>query len=416
METAIQWLLIATVIWVSSRLSLFIASSITLVCITQGFLISLSYHSGLSFYTDLLVRHLPPVVMLTSFLLLASERKKNRSIQSLLKEEKEGMERDIKEVLRDYEEINSIKENLEKRILKGEDFALKLQEAVSSLATLAHDQIKTRILEIVQDFCVASSVSYYVFRKQCFYRESSLNPPSDFPEILEKRNTLCQLLVDSPEVLTIRNLKELEIQNVAMACPLKSRENQLLGAVIIHQIDFLDLNPMNVRLFHLLCNWSSIELEKSYSYETSRNASFHLQGFRAFLLWLYAELLSIQRGYSRTCLLTLKIPSTDQMRPGQMQKTLKFLQDLIPKTFLKPKTVFFNELMGDRFHLLLGEEAAACVDELLKNFEIYLESQDQRPYVSPAKPLEINCQKFFLDLHTNTVEIDDFISKNTPPT
>ena len=74
------------------------------------------------------------------------------------------LEKGSNELMELYKNSISIKENLEKRILKDDSFALKLQDAVSALSSLKEKEIRGKLLEIAGEFLRAKAVGYYSYQ------------------------------------------------------------------------------------------------------------------------------------------------------------------------------------------------------------------------------------------------------------
>ena len=140
-----------------------------------------------------------------------------------------------------YKNSISIKENLEKRILKDDSFALKLQDAVSALSSLKEKEIRGKLLEIAEEFLRAKAVGYYSYQGGRFYLSASLNPPANIPTRIGKESPLYSAIMESDSVLTVKNRLKPE-DSALMAGKIPGASNTVIGFIAIFEMDFLDIN------------------------------------------------------------------------------------------------------------------------------------------------------------------------------
>ncbi|MBT3785519.1 hypothetical protein HOF92_11120 [bacterium] len=409
-----QFTLLLLVGWVSAKLKFSRAVVFTLLVLAASLVLS-HLHPPIfrGYYEGLLIAYLPPFVALAILVITGREKSKLDAGLAELQASLDIGRSEFEEVMDELVQTREIKDLLETKIYKGEDHVYRLQEAISGLASLDFIELKPRLLELVRDFCNAKSVSYYTFESRSLKLEEALNPPEDLVHSYGERDSVFQLLADHPEVLSPRELEAGRFPGMRVACRLATDSGKVLGAMIIHEIDFLDLNLPNLKLFEMLCNWSAVEIEKVLGFERQQYQMIKLHNFRYFLQLLFRETLKVHRTQDYSCILTLMILDVRNLRTGRLEEVLGLVSGMINVIFPGASSVFFNELVGDRFHVILGnmdeKEALLKKDQFIN----LVSEMEMRPYFQPGKPIDISGEFFFLTQQTDENELDRYIQEQS---
>lgn len=409
-----QFTLLLLVGWVSARLRFARAAIFTLLVLCASMVLS-NLHPPVfrGFYEGLMIAYLPPFVALSLLIITGREKSKLDAAVTEMKASLEIGKSEFDEVLNELISVREIKDMLESKIYKGEDHVYQLQEAISGLASLDFTELKPRLLELVRDFCSAKSVSYYSFESRTLKLEETLNPPEDIIPAYEERDPVFQLLADHPEVLSPRELDPKRFPGIKVTCRLATDSGKVLGAMVIHDIDFLDLNLPNLKLFEMLCNWSAVEIEKVLGFEKQQYQMIKLHNFRYFLQLLFRETLRVHRTYDISCILTFQIEDVPKLRPGRMEDVLGLVSGMINVIFPTANSIFFNELLGDRFHVILSATDESGAKVLSDQFVKVVADMEMRPYFQPGKPISIRGEIFLLSSETDENDLDQFIHKQS---
>lgn len=365
------------------------------------------------FYERFLQEYLPPFLIVATYLVIGREMDRRATETAEFALQLDESKKSSKDILDKFQHINEIKENLEKRIFKDEDFVLKLQEAVSDMASMDYEEIKTKILEMGVEFCRAISISLYTFKSSRFELQSSFNSPDNLPKEYLEDSLFYQRLMAHKGILTARELRGAGHPEVIMACKLTTRRGDCIGAVIINDMDFLDLNTTNMRLFRMLCNWTSLEIEKALRYQNQQFDIIKLRNFGYFLQMVYNELLHVRNKSTTALILTLTIPDSELLHPEKKEELIGSLSGLIFEHFPEQKAMFFNELKGERFHVVLTDTDFEDANQTVQKFSTHLENLNFKPYTDHRKSLILRSDLLYLDRDTTEETIESFVEEQS---
>ncbi|MEY4504874.1 MAG: hypothetical protein RL154_1171 [Pseudomonadota bacterium] len=246
------------------------------------------------------------VVVVITYKRFLSFKKENE----YLKESFAELEKEGEELFKNYQNEKDIRINLEKRILKDDSFALKLQQHISSLSSLNPQEIKAKLLEIVCEFINAKGASYYSFKNETFYFEKSYGEESFVLPNIDKNDAIYSIILASKDVISVKDELNGISKDIIISGILRDGKKKPLGLIAINKIDFLDLNYTTVQLFSMLCNWASIALEKAEAYELALQESIkfsdtHILNMDYFLEVFNREVKLARRYKSYFCVLAV---------------------------------------------------------------------------------------------------------------
>ncbi len=327
------------------------------------------------------------------------------------------LEKGSNELMELYKNSVSIKENLEKRILKDDSFALKLQDAVSALSSLKEKEIRGKLLEIAEEFLRAKAVGYYSYQGGRFYLSASLNPPANIPTRIGKESPLYFAIMESSSVLTVKDKLKPEDYAI-MACKIPGASNTVIGFIAIFEMDFLDINYTNEQLFSILCGWAGVSIEKAKVFEAKQKESrlFENTGFfnfKYFLESLNREILLARRYKTYFAVLTVAVEDTTEMSPDSFNECVTTLGYKIKHVFREVDSFFFNDVKKERFHIILPMTLEDGATIALKKFLADLSVLDLRPYTNPSKSLIVGSSVFGVTPETTNHSTNLFIKENS---
>lgn len=327
------------------------------------------------------------------------------------------LEKGSNELMELYKNSVSIKENLEKRILKDDSFALKLQDAVSALSSLEEKEIRGKLLEIAGEFLKAKAAGYYSYQGGRFYLSAQINAPEGIQARIGKDSPLYEAITDSQTVLTVKNRLKPE-DSALMIGKIPGASNTVIGFIAIFEMDFLDINYTNEQLFSILCGWAGVSIEKAKVFEAKQKESrlFEKTGFfnfKYFLESLNREILLARRYKTYFAVLTVAVRDTEEMTPDSFNECITTLGYKIKHVFREVDSFFFNDVKKERFHIILPmtlEDGAAIA---LKKFLADLSILDLRPYKEPSKQLATESSVFGVTPQTTNHTTNLFIKDNS---
>lgn len=331
------------------------------------------------------------------------------------KAKEETLEHYSKELEARYEQSLSLKENLEKRILKDDSFALKLQSAVSSLSSLKEKEIKSKLLEIAEEFLRAKSVVYYSYKGDRFYLSASLNTLKA-PARIGKESPLYEAVITSSKTLSIKNELTQEGAPI-MACKIMAADKQTIGFIAIYDMDFLDVNYASERLFAILCDWAGVSLGRAKVFEAKQKESrlFAKTGFfnfKYFVETLNKEILLARRYKIYFAVITVILKDKELMSADAFAQSVITLGYKIKHVFREVDSFFFNDIKNDRFHILLPMTYEDGANIALGKFLRDVELLGLKPYKDDTELL-LDSSVFAVTPQTTTYESNIFVRNNS---
>lgn len=372
-------------------------------------------NDSISFYDIFIASSAPSVSAASVAIVVKYLQIKLTSKIKLLQKKEETLEGYAKELEERYKQSVAVKENLEKRILKDDSFALKLQSAVSSLSSLKEKEIKSRLLEIAEEFLRAKSLAYYSYNGGRFYLSASRNC-DDAPICIGFENPLFEAVAHSSDVLSLKNSLKAEDKAV-MACKIVGKAGETLGFIAIYDMDFLDVNYTNERLFAILCDWAGVSLEKANVFEAKQKESrlFAQTGFfnfKYFVETLNKEMLLARRYKTYFAVVTVILDGKERMSPDSFRESVITVGYKIKHVFREVDSFFFNDVKNDRFHIALPMTAEDGAAIALKKFLNDLELLGLKPY-GDHQNLAIKTSVFAFTPETTNRESNIFVRDNS---
>ncbi|HRF57548.1 MAG TPA: GAF domain-containing protein [Campylobacterales bacterium] len=373
--------------------------------------------ASIGFYEVFITSAMPSASMICTAIIVKYSHLKLTMIIKESKEREKTLDKYSQELLSQYQNSISIKENLEKRILKDDSFALKLQNAVSSLSSLKEGEIRGKLLEIAEEFLRAKSSAYYSYKGGRFYLSASRNCGDEAPLRIGKESGLYKAITSSSEVITVKDALKAEDKAI-MACKIVGATDMTIGFIAIYDMDFLDVNYTNERLFSILCGWAGVSIEKAAVFEAKQKESrlFAQTGFfnfRYFVETLNREILLARRYKTYFAVITIVIKESQKMSPTSFNETIITVGYKIKHVFREVDSFFFNDIKGERFHIILPMTTEEGAKIALRKFLTDLDILALFPYEDGKEALMRESFVFAVTPETTNRESNIFVRDNS---
>ncbi len=352
------------------------------------------------------------MLVVALFVHLYVAKLKNRL--SLTEENNKKMERSSDKLLLKLENSEKNRKLLEKKILKDESFALKIQDSISALSSLESHKIEERLLGLTVDFIRAKSCSFYIFKGESFYLVSSKNLSKPAPHRIDSKNEIYKraLLDDCVTAAEVPN------SDILVFNMLKEKSGAIIGAIAIHDIEFLDLNSSNLSLFSMLCHWASVSLERAIIYESQLKESHKYKGSSLFNFKYFGEILIKQMGLAERynthfSVLTIKIKGIQDIQPNELKLVVEILGIKLKRLIRDVDSLYFNEQTKDRFHALLPMTNLAGVESLSKKVMDSIDKLTLTPYKNSNDKIAVESTLLFMGSKANLMNINEFLKANS---
>ena len=352
----------------------------------------------------------PIILVVVTFVLYRYILALNKE-KEYLRESFTELELKSKELYQNYQNENEIRVNLEKRILKDDSFALKLQEHISSLASLNPQEIKAKLLEIVCEFINAKTASYYSFKNDTFYFEKGYGEDIFAYTDISSSDVIYQTFINSSDIISIKdNIQELS-PNFIAAGVLRDAKRNILGLIVINKIDFLDINYTTMQLFKMLCNWASIALEKAEVYEIALQESIrftgtHILNLDYFLDVFHREVKLSRRYKSYFSVIVFDIYSHNEILPDEEFTLITQIDKSLEGVLRDIDSVFINTITRMQFFIILqmtNESGALVVKQKIIN------NLNRQNIILHNQLLDYNISIVYIDANTTSEHVDEFL-------
>jgi len=358
-----------------------------------------------------------PVVTVLTVLFVYKRFLALRHENTHLKESFEELERNSKELFKNYQNDHEIRVNLEKRILRDDSFALKLQQNIAALSSLSSAEIKGRLLEIVHEFINARSSSYYGYKGNRFYLERSYGEEISCSLEIRQENPLFYEAIRSHTPLSIKDGLSKNSEGIVMIGVLRDKNSKVLGAIAIHKIDFLDINYTTVQMFEMLCSWASMAIEKATVYESKLKDSITFADTNILNLDYFKEVLNREVKLSKRydsffSVLTMKIESFEDIEESSVLELIELLYMKLGVVLRDVDSMYLNHLFKDRFYIILPSTKTDGAEVVIKKIENSLKKSSIKPYKNKKDILKTKYSIFFVDKHISNSDLNNFLKDN----
>lgn len=365
-----------------------------------------------NFYVNQVKNWLPPVLTLITGLLVGLQASQQEARLESAKEREMEVEEKASLLVKRIENLQDQKIQLEKKILKDDTFVLKMQEAALSLRGFDEDRIIDQLLRLLQEFLPCQSLSYYSYNQDTFVLKNGFHAKDRCPAILEPDSKLHTALLSQGATISVREHSYLALENVILACPLQLESK--LGAILVHQMEFSDLVRSNVILLESLCQWGSHAImdARSVNAQTSSSIQYFSSAFNSFFFKHMLEReLRLSRRYNTFCtLLTMRIHNVEELIDSEGFFSL--ITHQLAEVYRNVDSLFFNEIKGDRFHILLPMTEEENSHIAAGKLDHRLEKLQYRPYQDPEMDLEYSVNIFHMAKHTSDGEYEEYLKSN----
>jgi hypothetical protein len=368
------------------------------------------------YYVEIYKNFSPPFLFMIIFFTISFYSRKDRLTIENLKEIVNDLESKYSEMGNKLKQVEEAREILERKILREEDFSIKLHDAISKLSTLNTEEIKMELLRIAAEFINANALAYYDFENKKFFIKYTKNLKKKILPVIGANSQIYDKLVKSTSVLTIKDELKDNKHNILLAGVLRKKNNTILGAILIFDINFIDLNYLNINLFQMICNWGSVEIEKAselvvYQAEFIKFSGTEIFNFVYFTQIINAEYYKTRRFDVFFSLINIILIDEDKIIEEYKTALIKQLGLLLKKNLRICDYLFYNDIKHDRFILLLPFTDYKEAENLAKPLKYHLINADIYPYYDTKKPLETDYEILYIDKNTSEEEFSDILIK-----
>jgi len=358
-----------------------------------------------------------PVVSVLCVLFVHKRFLALRHENSHLKESFEELEKNSKELFKNYQNDHEIRVNLEKRILRDDSFALKLQQNISSLSSFSTAEIKGKLLEIVHEFINARSSSYYGYKGNRFYLERSYGEEVTCSLEIRQDNPIFYEAIRSSTPLSVKDGLSKNSEGIVMIGVLRDKNSKVLGAIAIHKIDFLDINYTTVQMFEMLCSWASMAIEKASVYESKLKDSItfadtNILNYDYFKEVLDREVKLSKRYDSFFSVVTMRIDGFENIEDSFVLELIELLYVKLGIVLRDVDSAYLNHITKDRFYILLPNTKKEGAEVVIKKIGDSLKKSSIKPYKDKRASLKSKFSIFFVDKYISNSDINNFLKDN----
>ncbi len=332
----------------------------------------------------------------------------------LLKEEVEKLKKNNKELIEKFKKVDEARVVLEKKFLRDEDFSLKLYHAISNLARLSAEEIKVELLKITKEFINAKALAFYNFNNKKFYLKSKF--PEDFNcvELITPEDKFYHSLINEPKVLTVKDELQDNEYHILMASILTKKDGDIIGAIFIFDIDFIDLNATNVKLFSMICNWGGIEIEKALQLALYESEHIKFKGrdifnYIYFLKSISAEFYKVKRYSLFFSVLVLQILDFNEVVRENLPDVIEEIGIELKRRLRVCDLIFYNDVREDSFIVLLPQTNLSGAEVVKRYFLQRFKEVKIYPYYDKNKQIKIKIETFYIDKDTSDEVFDNFL-------
>ncbi len=291
-----------------------------------------------------------------------------RHIEEDLQEEQRRVRRDLTRLTQDYKKMSFIKDELKKQIIGAEQSILALYEIASSLESLETESIYTELIGVLTQFIHAKSVSIYTVTSSQFLRlkirlgESQWMKNSialeDFPlmgEILQTR-------------VTFRNTGQANLP--LLVAPILAN-NQVVGIVMVEEIEFSNLTEYTFQVFKLVMDWTQKSLARAILHESTTEKKAYFPKTRLLRPAFFDKRLSEEQ--KRAKRFELPFAVLEYSLPEEIPKTE--IDHLLRSVLREVDQTGYDE-KGGKIRILLPlcnpDTTAMVAERLEKKFDYHL--------------------------------------------
>ncbi|MCB9556590.1 MAG: hypothetical protein H6707_10835 [Deltaproteobacteria bacterium] len=180
-------------------------------------------------------------------------------------ERADALARQVDELQHGEAKLRDVNVELANRVLGANDTLPLLYKYAKKLNSVDVDHVLSAITELVQEVIKADDVCAYRLTGDGAELHSRNGQRAALGEFLDLDPRLHQLVVREGKVLTLQQLIDQGINqpNVFICGPLRASADNVIGLLMVRQLDFLRFNPAAVRLFNIVVDWSSDCLQRA---------------------------------------------------------------------------------------------------------------------------------------------------------
>lgn len=181
-----------------------------------------------------------------------------------------------------YNEIYTVKQELQKQIVNSEDSFGKIYQVIKELDSLEPQYIFRAAIEVMEDALKCDEISIYTVDKTSTYMR--LQVKSNKAGFDVKKTLKLTDFAEASSILLKNEIyinKDLDIEMPLLMAPIIESE-KLIGVIILHSIEFERFTLYYQNLFKVTAGLISASVVRAYKYENAISSSRYIPG--TFLL------------------------------------------------------------------------------------------------------------------------------------
>ncbi|PCJ16277.1 MAG: hypothetical protein COB02_16630 [Candidatus Cloacimonadota bacterium] len=378
-------------------LAFIVICSLISILIQNTFLIPSDYY-----YLNLIVIFTPSILIISISLLL-NKFLYQEHIQLINATDRvNSLEESSTLIVNQFNEAIMTKEQLEKQILKDDEFTLKFQLAMEKIDSEDHNSVIHELLSAVKDFNKVDSLSFYTVDKDLELTHS-LYCKSKVMQTIEVSHHAIKDLESKRHTVTVKDYPGVLQLEILMAYPV-FLEDRLYGILAIHEMDFFEMVQSNINLFEVFCRHAETIMERitrlqGFLEGFIEGNSADLSGLVFFDHMFTREVALVKRYDLFASVITLVIEDREDI--DDFDTLVKIIKTISSNFLRNVDEFYFNENMDDRVHILLPMTDTQGTELITSKIVNVIDGHKIYPYKTNKNLLRISASSLNL---TNTIE------------
>lgn len=365
------------------------------------------------YYLNLIVVFTPCILIITMAITLNKFLYQEGALLVSSTTRAESLEESSTLIVNQFNEALMTKEQLEKQILKDDEFTLKFQLALEKIDSEDHNSVIHELLSSVKEFNKVESLSFYSVESNLELTHS-LYCKSKVLQTIEVDHHAIKHLVEKRRTITVKEYPGVLQLEILMAFPI-FLEDRLYGLLAIHEMDFFEMVQSNINLFEVFCRHAETIMER-----ITRLQGF-LEGFiegntadlssLVFFDHMFTREVSLVKRYDLfASVITIIIEDRDDI--DDFDTLVKIIKTVSNNFLRNVDEFYFNENMDDRAHILLPMTDMHGTELVTSKINNNIDAHSIYPYKSTKLALRVSISSLHLTNTTDDLTIRSFRKAN----
>ncbi|MCO4781649.1 MAG: GAF domain-containing protein [Candidatus Cloacimonetes bacterium] len=385
-----------------------VCTALLSILIQNTFLIPSDYY-----YLNLIIVFTPCTLLITLSVILNRFLYQEGALLISSTTRAESLEESSTLIVNQFNEALMTKEQLEKQILKDDEFTLKFQLALEKIDSEDHNSVIHELLSSVKEFNKVESLSFYTLEKDLELTHS-LYCKSKVLQTIDTDHHAIKHLVEKRRTVTVKEYPGVLQLEILMAFPI-FLEDRLYGLLAIHEMDFFEMVKSNINLFEVFCRHAETIMER-----ITRLQGF-LEGFiegntadlssLVFFDHMFTREVNLVKRYDLfASVITIVVEDRDDI--SDFDTLIKIIKTVSHNFLRNVDEFYFNENMDDRAHILLPMTDMHGTELVTSKINNTIDSHEIYPYESKKLQLRVSISSLQLTKTTQDDTIRAFRKAN----